>query len=175
MFNFFAKKHKPGCAFAKKKLRDEAEHRRQILERFKNLEKVIAAMDKRQKEMVIQLEELDSLMNEDTAKVSKSFLTLSDIIYDFYCYSKKDEHVSDQAHMMWQNAVSTLKKSDIEVVQPTGDVFNYHLHIAHSVTNDPEIPNEHVSETLKCGYVSNDTILRRATVMVNKTSEGASE
>ena len=175
MFGFFAKKNKPKCEILRKKLQAEAAHRKTVLERFEGLEKIANAIDNRQKEMVIQLDELDATINEDSWMHFESLMSLADIIYDFFCYSKKDEAIDAQARMMWQSTTSALKKVGIEVLLPTGETFNYLLHMAHSTTSEPGIPNEIVSETLKCGYVFGDRILRRATVIVNRTNGGKPE
>ena len=171
IFGFFAKKNNPECEVLQKKLQDAAEHSSKVLEHLNCLEKIAITIDNRQKEMVIQLDELDAVVNEDPQKQFEPLMALSDIIYDFFCYSKKDEAIIDQARMMWQGTTSALKKVGMEVVDPTGETFNYILHIAHSTTSEPDIPHECISETLKCGYVYGDKILRRATVIVNKRME----
>ena len=120
--------------------------------------------------MVIQMDELDASINSDSRAHAEQLMALSDIIYDFLCYTKQDAMNAAQANMMWQGSKASLKKADIEVLEPTGEAFNTLLHIAYDTTQKPDIPHERISETLKCGYFSGNRILRRATVIVNKTN-----
>ena len=167
-FNFFAKKNKPKCYAVLKKLQHETEYKEKILVRLEALEKISNATHNRQKEMVIQLEDLDASINGDTQGNIEPLMSVADIVYDFYCYSKRDESLSLQARMMWQSTTAALKKAGIEVLEPTGETFSYVLHVAHATVSEPGIPHECITETLKCGYVFGDKILRRATVIVNK-------
>ena len=175
ILNFFTKKSKPGCVALHKKLQADAEHRKKISEQLAALEKIATTLDHRQKEMIIQLEELDAFISEGSEGHFEPLMALSDIIFDFYCYSKKDANIAAQARMMWQGAAAALKKAGIEVLAPTGENFSYCLHIAHGTTSEPDIGHECISETLKCGYVFGDKILRRATVMVNRANGGKPE
>ena len=172
IFDFFTKKRIPVCDALQKKMQADEEHQKKIMERLGGLEKIANAIDNRQKEMIIQLEELDASINVNSDGHLEQLMALSDIIYDFFCYSRKDATIATQARMMWQGTISALKKAGMEVLEPTGDTFNYILHIAHGTTSEPDIPHECISETLKCGYVFGDRILRRATVIVNKTNGG---
>ena len=173
ILNFFAKKRKPVCDALQKKIHLDEEHQKKVLERLDGLEKIAKTIDNRQKEIVIQMEELDASINVNSDGHLEQLMALSDIIYDLFCYSKKDEAIAEQAKMMWQGSALALNKAGLEVLEPTGETFNYLFHIAHGTTSWPEFPHEHVSETLKCGYVFGDRILRRATVIVNKTNGGS--
>ena len=175
LLNFLTKKSKPVCVVLQKKLQADAEHRKKISGQLAALEKIAASIDNRQKEMVIQLEELDAFINEDSDGHFEPLMALSDIIYDLFCYSKKDANIAAQAQMMWQGATAALKKAGIEVLAPTGETFSYCLHVAHGTTSEPDIGHDCISETLKCGYVFGDRILRRAIVMVNRTNGGNPE
>ena len=151
------------------------EYSETILDRFERLEKAISTVDNRQKEMIIQLDEIDTCINESPEVLFASLMAVADIVYDFYCFSKHNQAIGPQAEMMWQGAVTALKKADITVLVPNGEIINYNLHIAHGTTNDPYIPHECIKDTLKCGYINEDKILRRATVMVNKLDTKGSE
>ena len=175
IFDFFKKRGSSGSDAKQNKICADEEHRKKVLERLDGLEKTAMAIDNRQKEMILQLEELDASINGDSKVHFEQLMTLSDIIYDFFCYSKKDEAIAAQAKMMWQGTTAALKKAGIEVVEPTGKTFSFSLHIAHDTTSRPDIPHEWISETLKCGYVFGERILRRATVVVNKMNGGSTE
>ena len=175
LFDFFKAKNNrrnPGCALLRKKLRMDEERYKNVMLRLDGLEKLEKTIDNRQKEMVIQMEELDATINDKSEAHLQQLMALSDIIYDFLCYSKQDEANAAQAKLMWQGSRAALKKADIEVLEPTGEPFNTLLHIAYDTTNMPDIPHESIAETLKCGYASGSNILRRATVVVNKTNGG---
>ena len=174
IFDFFSKRSKPEGGILQKKIQADEEFFKKFLERFDSLEKIALAVDNRQKEMIIQLEELDASINEDTKGHLEQLMSLSDIIYDFFSYSKKDESIAEQAKMMWLSSKAVLMKAGIEVLEPTCETFNHLLHIAHDTTSQLDIPDEYVYETLKCGYVFGEQILRRATVVVNKTNGGSS-
>ena len=173
ILDFFAKICGRRRVVLQEKLQAEEEHRKKVLKHLEGLEKIAIAIDNRQKEMVIQLEELDASVNEGSGGHFEPLMTLSDIIYDFFCYSKKDAAIAEQARMMWHGTTQSLKKAGLEVLEPTGETFNHCLHVAHGIISDPGTPHETVSETLKCGYVFGDRILRRATVVVNKMNGGS--
>lgn len=183
----FGKKKAENAAFVKM-LEDGARRADEILARVAAAESAVktaienaageilaraAAIESRQKEAVMQLEELDGLINDgfglnDAAGESAgALLALADIVYDFYCYSKKTGG-ADQARMMWQAALLALKKDGLEALDPQeGDAFSYVLHVAHGALAKPGVPGGCVAETLNVGYVKGDRILRRAAVLVS--------
>ena len=172
IFDFFTKRRRPEYEVLQKKIQTDEEVYKNFLARFDSLEKIALAINNRQKEMIIQLEELDASINGGSEGHFEQLIALSDIIYDFVIYSMKDESIAEQAKMMWLGSTAALKKAGIEVLEPTGETFNYLLHIIHGTTSRLCSPDECIYETLKCGYVYGDNILRRATVIVNKTNGG---
>ena len=174
-FNFFAKPKKTKCAVIKKEFQARAKHRQRVTDKLSSLEKIADTIDKRQREMVIQLDELDASISVDPRGQAEPLIMVADIVFDFFVYSKKDPVIWPQALMMWQGTMDALKKAGMEVLVPMGEPFNYNLHEAIGTTCEPGIPHGCVTDTLKCGYVQADRILRRAMVMVNKMDGGTPE
>ena len=162
IFDFLRKKQvtnqEPPCDADNKK----------ILEQLAELTNITYRVEKKQKEMIHQLEEIDEAIHEGAEGLHSSIMNIADIVYDFYYFTQNDTAVNPQAQMMWTSTKENLSDMGIIVLEPMGESFNYNLHIAHSMVADADLPNEYITEILKCGYIYEEKILRRAMVTVNK-------
>jgi len=59
-----------------------------------------------------------------------------------------------------------LDEYDIEIIEPTGEIFDPNRHEAIGTDDDSEFDSGHVSVTLQKGYTSGDRVLRPALVRV---------
>ena len=127
----------------------------------------------KQKETSLQLEEIDSFLQDggnDNVLVD-ALIALSDTIGDFYYFASEDTEspLFEQAQMMWNAAKNTAMAAGLDIIEAGVEPFDYRFHSAESAEQDINIPNGYVIRTLKCGYIYKEQIIRRVSVVVNKT------
>ena len=142
-----------------------------ITKQLAELNNIVRKIEKTQRETVLQLEEIDAAINVGADKTIISIIDIADIIYDFYYFARNDDMLKSHAQMMWNNAKKSLLRAGIDILEPTGEQFNHNLHEVHDTIADSNIPHGSITATLKCGYIHEPTILRRATVVVNKHTQ----
>jgi molecular chaperone GrpE (heat shock protein) len=129
-------------------------------------------IETRQKEINIQLEEIDEFLQSggnETAFIN-TLITLTDTIGDFYFFAAGDLNspLFEQARMMWNNAKNAVESVRLEIIDASNEPFDFRFHSAESAEQNLEIPNGYVIKTLKFGYIYNDEVIRRAAVIINK-------
>ena len=164
----------------------ENQIRDQISDQIENrIIKVIEKIESKQKETMLQLEDIDSLLQEelenrdnnnngngnDNNGLPKALMALIETIYDFYLYVEPGTPLFDQAEMMFGRSVKTAKDVELEVIVDEGANFDFRLHTAHGTEEEPNLPDGHIVKTLQCGFIYKDEILRRAVVIVNKLTD----
>jgi molecular chaperone GrpE (heat shock protein) len=129
-------------------------------------------IETRQKETIIQLEEIDDFLqnNGNETALIDTLITLTDTIGDFYFFTAADQNspLFEQAQMMWNRAKSAVEAVGLKIIDANNAVFDFHLHSAEGAEQNMEIPNGYVIKTLKFGYIYKDKVIRRAAVIVNK-------
>ena len=127
-------------------------------------------IETKQKETSIQLEELDDLLQNggNKAALVDALISLIDTIGDFYFFADADSPLFEQARMMWNNARNAAKSAGLEVIIADNEPVNFFLHTIESAEQNFDMPNGYVVKTLKCGYIYQNEIVRRAVVTVNK-------
>ena len=144
-----------------------------IGERLAEINERLRKIENRQKETGIQLEEIDGFLqgggNEPV--LVDALVMLIDIIEDFYCFAsaEADSPLAEQSMMMWNTALSAAETAGIEIITAAFEPFDFNRHTAESTEQDGRAPNGYVIKTLKCGYIYKGEIVRRATVVVNKS------
>ena len=133
-------------------------------------EKQMEKIETKQKETIIQLEDIDSFLQDDeiSGGLPEALMVLVETIYDFFLYTEPDTPLFDQAKMMFDRAAKTAKGVGLEVVVDDGKNFDFRLHTAQGTENAHYLPDGHIVRTLQCGFIFKDEILRRAVVVVNK-------
>jgi molecular chaperone GrpE (heat shock protein) len=166
VFDFFWKKIKYYTdTSAKNAVSGVNECLAEISERLRKIET-------RQKEINIQLEEIDEFLQNDGNETAfiDMLITLADTIGDFYFFASGDQDspLFEQAQMMWNNAKNAIRVVGLDVIDAGNEPFDFRFHSAESTEQDPEIPNGYVLKTLKFGYIYKDEVIRRAAVSINK-------
>ena len=132
----------------------------------------IRRIETKQKETSIQLEEIDGFLQNGGNETGfiDAIITITDIIYDFYFFSCREEEslLCEQARMMWNAAVNAAESAGLRIINAGSEPFDFRVHSTESTEQDCSLPNGYVTKTLKCGYIYNDEIIRRAVVIVNK-------
>ena len=136
-------------------------------------------IETRQKETSIQLEEIDSFLQDggNETELINTLITLADIIGDFYYFAAADPNspLFGQASMMWNKTKNAVEAVGLEIIDANNEPFDFHLHSAENAEQDVNIPNGYVIKTLKFGYMHQNEILRRAAVIINKIEKTDNE
>jgi len=129
-------------------------------------------IDNKQKEMNIQLEEIDEFLQNDGNETVfiDTLIALVDTIGDFYFYTigNRDSPLFEQAQMMWNNAKNAVEAVGLDIIDASNEPFDFRFHSVESAEENLDIPNGYVIKTLKFGYIYNDEVVRRAAVIINK-------
>jgi len=132
-------------------------------------------IETKQKETSIQLEEIDALLQngDNETAVVDSLIALIDTIADFYFFTAADENspLFEQASMMLNNAKNAAGNAGLEIIDASGEPFDFRLHSAESAEQNSELPDGYVIRTLKFGYIYKEEVIRRAAVVVSKSGE----
>ena len=147
-----------------------------INERFADINERLRKIENIQKETSLQLDAMDEALHgsaddsENEKALVDVLITLMDTIGDFFHYaaSVSDTALYEQARMMWDSAINTAKTTEVQIINPFNEPFNFLLHSAESADHDINLPNGYVIKTLKCGFIYREKIVRRASVIVNK-------
>jgi len=146
--------------------------------RFDSIDECLRKIDRRQKETVLQLEEINELLQDNKTGgniLADTVIDVADRVEEFYRFTVEDGNVqlSEQAQMMWNAVCKSLVSAGFKIIgnanQP--EPFNFQCHSAEGIVCDNNVPNEYVLKTLKCGYIYEGEIIRRASVIVNKNQE----
>jgi molecular chaperone GrpE (heat shock protein) len=129
-------------------------------------------IEAKQKETSIQLEELDDLLQNGGNKTAliDALITVIDTIEDFYFFAgaDADSPLFEQAQMMWNTAKNAARSAGLEIINAVNEPVNFYLHTIESTEQNFDMSNGYVIKTLKCGYIYQNEIIRRAVVIVNK-------
>jgi molecular chaperone GrpE (heat shock protein) len=129
-------------------------------------------IENKQKETGLQLEGIDDFLqsNGGNNNLIDAFIDLVDIIGDFYFFAAADTSspLFEQAQMMMNTAKSTAETAGLEIIDAVNEPYNFNYHDIHSIEQDYHIQNGFVIKTLKFGFLYNNEIIRRATVVMNK-------
>ena len=171
LINFFRKKEKQDslhtsiCAGINGHL---SEINNRLAEQNERLYKI----EIKQKEINLQLEEIDNLLHGDTNETSlvDALITLTDTIADFYHFTANDisSPLYEQAQMMWSVAVNAAEAAGLGIIHAENEPLDFRFHSAEDSEQDNNIPNGYIIRTLKYGYTYKEEIVRRAVVIVNQ-------
>jgi len=142
---------------------------------FSEINERLRRIESKQKEASLQIEEIDSFLQGDgdeTVFVS-GLIALADIIEDFYYFAAKDEGspLFEQALMMWNLARNKIETAGLTIIDAAGEPFDFSIHSIEGTEWDDSLPADYVVQTIKCGYIFKDEVLRRATIIINKQEE----
>ena len=150
-----------------------------INELFAETNERLRRIETRQKETSIQLEEIDELLqnNGDETALVDALIALADTVGDFYFFAAEDQSspLFEQAQMMRNRAESAVEAVGLEIIDASGEPFDFRLHSAEGTEQNPDIPNGYVIKTLKFGYIFQDKVIRRAAVIINKIEKSEIE
>jgi len=153
------------------KIADDIKHHKQETNQY--LQQMLLAVhgiETRQKETILQLDELYDQMNsgEDEEGLAMALVSTIGIIEDFYRLTINDPSLSTQSQMMWNAAIKAARMAGLEVIDDKGKPMDFKRHRVEGTAADPSTPSGYILQTLMCGYLYKNTVLRTSAVLVNK-------
>jgi len=136
-------------------------------------------LEKSQKETQYQLEDIDSFLQDsnDVSDIAEEFVktvvSLIDSIYDFYLFSIDQPALFEQAQAMFNKAVKSADDIGLDVIVENAEseaTFDFRLHTIEAAVPSL-LPPGQIIQVLQCGYIYQDIILRKASVMVSKEED----
>ncbi|MBS4021328.1 MAG: nucleotide exchange factor GrpE [Dethiobacter sp.] len=140
------------------------------------LEEVLSQfMEEKEKDRYIA-EQQKSLAAREEEKLSlvHGLVAVFDQLEDIYRYALKNERGgwSEQMQLLWRDTAAILLRQGIVRIECEDTPFDSQLHSAVQVREDSSIASGMVTEVLRCGYMFQSLLLRKAQVTVNKTGGG---
>lgn len=152
---------------------------------FDALEKAMNRIGKEQYKSARNIEEiletLNGFMNSIEATPSngqqgryiETALELMDMMEDMYhavCQGPS-EAWRIQMNLLWKKAGEALKRCNLERMEPLGSSFSAELHTAKEVQTYPGVPNGHILDVVRSGYLADGKVVRKAHVVVNRNEQ----
>ncbi len=140
------------------------------------LEEVLAQSveeTEKDKQLAQQKKSIDAYEAELLSLV-QGLVAALDQFEDIYRYALKNEHDSwfAQIQLLWRNTATMLLPLGLSRIEGEHTLFDPRLHAAAQIGGDNNIPNGMVLEVLRCGYLYQNHLLRKAQVVVNKINGG---
>ncbi len=157
---------------------------------FKLFDSTLRQIRKEHGDVVFQTEEIISILDEmkesintvsllqnnlaktETEKNEQvtSFIAVLDQFEDYYRYIRNNagESWNKQFAVLWANVGNLLLAMGVVRIEPENALFSSNLCLARQISYNEELPDGIVTEVIRCGYIYNSVVLRKAEVTVNK-------
>jgi molecular chaperone GrpE (heat shock protein) len=146
-------------------------------------QKLLAALNKKQTDISMQVEEIYDLAKENDSRVLQEALDaekiranqlvvaavgLSDLLEDFCAYARQSgsEELERQARLLWKSSAGLLETCGITRLGEEGQPLDPGAHRVQALAVS-YLPREHVARVLQSGYRYLGEVLRRAAVIVS--------
>lgn len=140
------------------------------------LEEVLSQyMEEKEKDRYIaEQKKTIAVYEEEKLSLVWGLVAVLDQFEDIYRYSLKNERGSwsGQMQLLWRNTVANLQLHGIIRIEGEDTLFDARIHAAAQVEEDKNIRNGMILEVLRCGYMYQSHLLRKAQVIVNKIDGG---
>ena len=145
---------------------------------------LLEALNKRQADLSLQVEEIYDLAKEADARELREALKaergrlqqvlaaafgLSDLLEHFCVYAGRSgsPELEYQGQLLWQNSRLLLESCGIARFGEAGQILDPSLHTVQSAL-DSELPKEQIIQVLQSGFAYSGNLLRKAVVVVSK-------
>ncbi|MBS4031208.1 MAG: nucleotide exchange factor GrpE [Clostridiales bacterium] len=139
-------------------------------------EVLVQAMEEKEKDRYIA-EQKATIAACEEAKLSlvQGLVAVLDQLENIYRYALKNERGSwsEQVQFLWSDTSAILLQQGIVRVEGENTLFDSRLHSAVQVKEGSNIPNGLILEVLRCGYMYQSRLIRKAQVIVNKNDGGS--
>jgi molecular chaperone GrpE (heat shock protein) len=154
-------------------------------------QQLLEDLNKRQTDVSLQIEEIYDLVKERDTRVLEESLEaertranqlasgaigLSDLLEDFCAYAGQSgsEELKDQAGLLRKNSGRILAGCGIFRLGEEGQPLNPQIHTVKA-SAESSLPRERVVQVLQSGYVYQNTLVRKAAVVVSRGRDEAAE
>jgi molecular chaperone GrpE len=144
-------------------------------------------LTKKQTDVSLQIEEIYDLVKEQDTRALRekadaektranqlvfAAIGLADLLEDFCTYARQSgsEELKHQADLLWENAGGILAGRGIFHFGVEGETMNPQIHTVKA-SAESSLPREQVVQVLQSGYVYQNTLLRKAAVVVSRGQE----
>jgi len=111
---------------------------------------------------------------EEKLLLVQGLVATLDQLEDIYRYSLNNERDNwfEQIQLLWKNTSVNLLLRGITRIEGENTLFDSQIHSAVQIKEDKNIPNGVILEVLRCGYMYQSRLFRKAQVVVNKINGG---
>jgi molecular chaperone GrpE (heat shock protein) len=146
---------------------------------------LLAEFSREQSDASLQMEEIYDLVKEqgflqETAAAEKAradrlalaAMGLADLLEDFCAYAGQSgsEELKQQAKLLWKNSGGILSGCGILRFGEEGETLNPQVHRVEA-SAESALPREQVVRVLQSGYLYQNTLIRKAAVVVSRGQE----
>jgi molecular chaperone GrpE (heat shock protein) len=148
---------------------------------------LLAAVNKKQTDLSLQVEEIYDLVKEGDSRVLQEALDaekgrarqlvlaaigLCDMLEDFCAYARQSdsEELEHQGRLLWKNSGALLEDCGITRLGEEGQPLNPGIHTVQAAAASA-FPREHVAQVLQSGYRYLGAVVRRAIVVISAGTE----
>lgn len=136
------------------------------------LEEVIELVgEENEKNIVINtINEKLSANDDEKLLLVNGFIRILDQIENLYRFSVKssNDNWSQQLEIIWSNISNELLSMGVMQIDVDKILYNKNLYIVKDVKYNPDVADGILLEVLRCGYIYQSKVLRKAEVVVNK-------
>ncbi|MEW6623616.1 MAG: nucleotide exchange factor GrpE [Bacillota bacterium] len=130
--------------------------------------------EKEKDKEITELKKRITAYEEEKLSLVQGLVATLDQLEDLYRYSLKNEcgSWSKQMQLLWRNTSANLLLQGITRIEGENTFFDSRVHSAVQVKEDKNFLNGMILEVLRCGYMYQSQLLRKAQVIVNKLDGG---
>lgn len=157
---------------------------------FDSHNKLIDKFNKKHSTIEMQVEEMYAILEEqkeeasqeDLKKLEKerlvqALIVAADLIEDFYVYAAKsdDLQLANQAGLMWRTLSKELTNAGLCRITDESTPFNAQLNHLEGVTAIGDEPEGFITNVLRSGYIYQNKVYRKSSVIVKKAEVNTNE
>ena len=138
-------------------------------------ELLIQCMEEKEKEkQITELRNTIAATEEERLSLVQGLISMLDQLEHIYRYALKNEqgNWSEQLQLVWSNTSANLLPLGLIRIEGENTLFDARLHAAVQVKEEINLQNGMILEVLRCGYMYQTNVLRKAHVVVNKNVRG---
>ncbi len=125
--------------------------------------------------IIASQQETITALKTDKSTLMQGLINVADQIEALYRYSLAHEEAGrlKQIQLLWKKVVSELAGLGISVIEEENIPFDNRLHAASEVKTDHHYQDRAILAVIRCGYLHQAKVLRKALVVVNNLAEGS--
>ena len=116
-------------------------------------------------------------LENDKLSLVQGLIKVVDQIEDLYRYTLEHEEASrlEQIQLLWKKIVAELARLGISVIEEINIPFDSRLHAATEVKTDRQYQDRAILAVIRCGYLDQAKVIKKAQVVVNNLAEGSDD